>query len=995
MSNDERERKTASVTIARLLLVAEPLGMATKITREILEAYLNCKTKAHLRLAGYQGNVSDYQALLISTRQEVWQQAIDSILAKNPQGEVARNLILTTATLREGPAFILEATLEDDLLSLGFDGLKRVDGSSKLGDFHYIPMLFYEGLRVGKGQRLLLELYGLLVSRLQGQMPSSGIIWHGKECRTTKVRLDGDLRKTERVFREVKEMVNAESPPKLILNDHCQICEFRRRCHDQAVQEDNISLLRGISEKEIKSNARKGIFTITQLSHTFRPRRKRNSPQRLATGRYHALSALAIRDHAIYIIARPPALASRTSVYLDVESNPDEGYVYLIGLVVVQGDHEHRCSFWADAHDEESRIFELLLDELQRFGEFTLFCYGSYEKTFLQRMRKTTTRTEFVDRAIASVVNVLSVIYTHFYFCTYSNSLKDIGRLLGVKWTDDASAIQSIVWRIRWQRSRDDHWKNKILTYNIEDCLALMRVTRFIDAAVAGVPADQPFPQPEASGAKITLVEDIDRARAMSRWGLNKFVLPDFQFISRCSYFDYQREHVHVRTNPILKARRAARRTGRTNKRLPINRNYAIVDTSCPVCCGTDLELSTLKIPGAMQASQKRAYDLVVTPSGVRRKTILCRAPRHHCHSCGATFMPASYRRLDKHFHNLKCVSMYLHIARQLSVRHLEALFLDLFGLNVCCPEFITFRTLLARKYEITWEGLLRKILSGRVMHIDETEVRLKGERGYVWVITSVDEVYYMYRPNREGGFLRELLKDFLGVVVSDFYVAYDALPNHQQKCILHLMRDMNQLILNNPFDEELQGITRPFGTLLRSIIMTVDKHGLRHNFLEAHQPQVAAFADSLTHRSFSSDAAESLRERLLKSWARLFTFIHHDGVSWNNNYAENAIRYFAYYREKVKGVMTTDGLREYLVLLSIFQTCRYRGISFLRFLLSREVDLVGFRDRKRPKVSRPILETFPDGYIPAHYAKMVERQKRRLIDGQQRYSEERPEEGS
>ena len=77
-----------------------------------------------------------------------------------------------------------------------------------------------------------------------------------------------------------------------------------------------------------------------------------------------------------------------------------------------------------------------------------------------------------------------------------------------------------------------------------------MRVTRFIDAAVAGVPADQPSSCSEASGAKVTLVEDIDRARAMSRWGLNKFVLPDFQFISRCSYFNYQREHVHVSHEP-------------------------------------------------------------------------------------------------------------------------------------------------------------------------------------------------------------------------------------------------------------------------------------------------------------------------------------------------------------------------------------------------------------------------------------------------------------
>ena len=153
---------------------------------------------------------------------------------------------------------MLDANLEDDQFSLTFDGLKRVDGPSKLGDFHYVPMLFHEGRKVGKEQRLRLEIYGLLLFRLQGQMPSSGIIWHGRECRTTKVRLNGDLRKTERLLREVKEMVNAQSPPKLILNDHCQICEFRQRCHEQAVQEDNISLLRGISEKEIKKYARKG-----------------------------------------------------------------------------------------------------------------------------------------------------------------------------------------------------------------------------------------------------------------------------------------------------------------------------------------------------------------------------------------------------------------------------------------------------------------------------------------------------------------------------------------------------------------------------------------------------------------------------------------------------------------------------------------------------------------------------------------------------------------
>ena len=60
-------------------------------------------------------------------------------------------------------------------------------------------------------------------------------------------------------------------------------------------------------------------------------------------------------------------------------------------------------------------------------------------------------------------------------------------------------------------------------------------------------------------------------------------------------------------------------------------------------------------------------------------------------------------------------------------------------------------------------------------------------------MFANVEEVVYLYRPTREGDFLQELLKDFRGVLVSDFYAAYDSLPCPQQKCLIHLIRDMNQ----------------------------------------------------------------------------------------------------------------------------------------------------------------------------------------------------------
>ena len=278
--------------------------MTGKITRDILESFRSCKYKGYLKLMGQHGTKSDYEYLLLDMRAEVQVAAIKKILTGKAAEEISRNIVLTTSALNQGAFFVLEATLEDDLVSLVFDGLKKMDGPSKLGDFHYAPILFHEGEKVGKELRLLLAMYGVLLSELQGKTSTTGIIYHGKNCRATELRLTPDLRNAQRLLEEVKGLASAEAPLRLMLNGHCQVCEFRQRCHAQAVQQDNISLLRGMSEKEVKSYARKYILTVTQLAHTFRPRRKgKRAPKK--DRRYHALQALSIRDKKIYVFGTP------------------------------------------------------------------------------------------------------------------------------------------------------------------------------------------------------------------------------------------------------------------------------------------------------------------------------------------------------------------------------------------------------------------------------------------------------------------------------------------------------------------------------------------------------------------------------------------------------------------------------------------------------------------------------------------------------------------
>ena len=73
-------------------------------------------------------------------------------------------------------------------------------------------------------------------------------------------------------------------------------------------------------------------------------------------------------------------------------------------------------------------------------------------------------------------------------------------------------------------------------------------------------------------------------------------------------------------------------------------------------------------------------------------------------------------------------------------------------------------------------------------------------------------------------------------------------------------------------------------------------------------------------------------------------------GVPWNNDNAEHAVKAFATLRRVIKGLTSESGLRNYLVLLSICETCNCQGLDFLNFLRSGETDIAVFVDSRQKK---------------------------------------------
>jgi hypothetical protein len=138
-------------------------------------------------------------------------------------------------------------------------------------------------------------------------------------------------------------------------------------------------------------------------------------------------------------------------------------------------------------------------------------------------------------------------------------------------------------------------------------------------------------------------------------------------------------------------------------------------------------------------------------------------------------------------------------------------------------------------------------------------------------------------------------------------------------------------------------------------MVETVDLFGLKSRFLRRHLSAVDRFYRQIADVPWQSEIAIKLKDRLEKNRDKLFTFLMFDGVPWNNNNAEHAVKPFAALRQIIGGITSENGIRDYLVLLSMCETCKYMGLDFLDFVRSGKKDIHTFRDSRPAAKARKV----------------------------------------
>ena len=474
--------------------------------------------------------------------------------------------------------------------------------------------------------KLLVAFDALVLAGMTGRKILFGKLIYGPEYRSLKVKTSHLVNKVRRQIEQINHCVSESKAPDLILSRRCTDCEFQVSCRKEVIEKDDLSLLAGMTEKERKKLNGKGIFTVTQLSYTFRPRRR---PKRFVSKneKYHqALKALAIRERKVHVVGKPELNIGGTPVYLDVEGLPERELYFLIGIRIPTADGFVQHSFWADNNEDEKQIWDSFLDLLASVDNPTLIHYGSFETTFLKRMvaRYGCPTNDALGKAIESPVNLLSVIYARIYFPTYSNGLKDMAKFLGFKWSEpNVSGVQAIVWRHEWEKSGKPALKQKLIEYNTEDCEGLQRVENFVNHLFTPRGTS-----PDHEEVDIVNTESLPRETPF-KFRRVQFCLPEFEEINQAAYWDYQREKILVKSSKRPKGieKKVHKR------RLVKPRANKTIDwpapSECPKCSGSKI--------WKHKAMSKTVLDVKFGSFGIKRWVTTYLFHRYQCPQCGAT----------------------------------------------------------------------------------------------------------------------------------------------------------------------------------------------------------------------------------------------------------------------------------------------------------------------------------------------------------------------
>ena len=243
---------------------------------------------------------------------------------------------------------------------------------------------------------------------------------------------------------------------------------------------------------------------------------------------------------------------------------------------------------------------------------------------------------------------------------------------------------------------------------------------------------------------------------------------------------------------------------------------------------------------------------------------------------------------------------------------------------------------------------LLKLLREEPVVHADETGWRIDGKNVWAWCFANPRIAVYLIDNSRSRQVLVRALGESLpGVLVCDFYAAYNRLQAKKQRCLVHLLRELHKLREKLP-TLCVRAHIQPLITLFQdAIALGKRREDLSSTKYVAACDKIYDRFGVLANKASTSADVQRIHKRLHKYVDELFTFLDVPDLPPDNTPAERDIRSVAAARSDGGVNRSAWGAKAFAHAKSVIRTCQKQGRSFLEYGL--EVVRAAYTGRSPP----------------------------------------------
>ncbi len=263
----------------------------------------------------------------------------------------------------------------------------------------------------------------------------------------------------------------------------------------------------------------------------------------------------------------------------------------------------------------------------------------------------------------------------------------------------------------------------------------------------------------------------------------------------------------------------------------------------------------------------------------------------------------------------------------------IQMMFKELCGLTVTDSALAQALQRLAHWLEVEVQVILNAVRASPWIHGDETGWKIAGSHHWLWDFVNQKLALYRIEQSRGRKIPEEVLgKNYRGILLSDFLSAYDKSGRRRQRCLVHLIREMNQCREKDRSVEYLLAY-RKLKRILDDAKHLDRIRGKLAPWIFARRVglikgRLLDFACQL----FKNRNWQRLSKRLLKYYEEILTFLDVPGLPQDNNHAERMIRPNVIFRKISFQNMSRKGADAHEVLMSLLQTLRLQDKNPIEF---------------------------------------------------------------